>query len=170
MNTLSKTALIVAALAVLAFVWISKGSRSSPKAGCGCGASMYAANPLSENLPAASPAPTVAAPMPRLLDLGASRCVPCKMMAPILDDLKKEYTGRMQVDFIDVWQNPDAGKKYDIKMIPTQIFFDATGKELFRHEGFISKDDILAKWKELGVNIGTKTSPETRPETPKALH
>ena len=94
--------------------------------------------------------------MPRLVDLGASKCIPCKMMAPILEGLKKEYEGRMQVDFIDVWQNPDAGKKYAIKMIPTQIFYDAAGKELFRHEGFFAKDDILAKWKELGVNFGEK--------------
>ena len=62
----------------------------------------------------------------------------------------------MQVDFIDVWQNPDAGKKYAIKMIPTQIFFNAAGQELFRHEGFFAKDDILAKWKALGVNFAEK--------------
>ena len=74
-------------------------------------------------------------------------------MAPILEDLKKEYAGRMQVEFIDVWQNPDAGKKYAIQMIPTQIFFDAAGKELFRHEGFFPMKDILAKWKELSVEF-----------------
>ena len=78
------------------------------------------------------------------------------MMAPILEGLKKEYEGRMQVDFIDVWKNPDAGKQYGIKMIPTQIFYDAGGKELFRHEGFFAKDDILAKWKELEVKFPQK--------------
>lgn len=54
---------------------------------------------------------------------------------------------------MDVWKNPDAGKQHNIRLIPTQIFFDADGKELFRHEAFYGKDDILAKWKELGVNI-----------------
>jgi thioredoxin 1 len=54
---------------------------------------------------------------------------------------------------VDVWENPKAGQPYGIKMIPTQIFYDAAGKELFRHEGFFSKEDILAKWKELGVNL-----------------
>jgi thioredoxin 1 len=49
--------------------------------------------------------------------------------------------------------NPDAGKPYSIEMIPTQIFFDASGKELFRHTGFFGKEDILAKWKELGVEL-----------------
>jgi len=91
--------------------------------------------------------------LPRLVDLGADKCIPCKMMAPVLKDLKKEYEGQMLVDFIDVWKNPDAGKPYKINLIPTQIFYDANGKELFRHQGFLSKEDILAKWKELGVNF-----------------
>ena len=103
-------------------------------------------------------APVAAAKLPRLLDLGAGKCIPCKMMAPILEELKKEYAGRMNVEFIDVWQNPDAGKQYGIEMIPTQIFFDASGKELFRHVGFFGKEDILGKWKELGVNLAGKSN------------
>ena len=77
----------------------------------------------------------LAGPSTRLVDLGADKCIPCKMMAPILQELKKEYAGRMEVQFIDVWQNEDAGKKYGVEMIPTQIFFDANEKELFRHTG-----------------------------------
>jgi len=92
--------------------------------------------------------------LPKLVDLGADKCIPCKMMAPILEDLKKEYAGTFRVELIDVWKNPDAGKKYGIRLIPTQLFFDAAGKELFRHEGFYSREDILAKWKELSVDIG----------------
>jgi thioredoxin 1 len=91
--------------------------------------------------------------LPRLIDLGAGKCIPCKMMAPILDELKEEYAGSLEVVFVDVWQNPDAGAKYGIQLIPTQIFYDASGKELFRHEGFFSKEDILAKWKGLGVEL-----------------
>ena len=94
--------------------------------------------------------------LPRLVDLGAGKCIPCKMMAPILEELKIEYAGILMVDFIDVWKNPDEGKKYSIRMIPTQIFYDASGKELFRHEGFFSKADILTKWKELGIEIEAK--------------
>ncbi|MFH1616141.1 MAG: organomercurial lyase [Planctomycetota bacterium] len=91
--------------------------------------------------------------IPKLVDLGAGKCIPCKMMTPILEELKTEYQGRLNVTFIDVWENPDEAKKYGIKMIPTQIFYDSSGKELFRHEGFFSKEDILAKWKEFGVNL-----------------
>jgi thioredoxin 1 len=74
-------------------------------------------------------------------------------MAPILEELKREYAGRMEVEFIDVWKNEDAAKQYGIRLIPTQIFFDAAGKELFRHEGFFGRDDILGKWKELGIQF-----------------
>ena len=91
--------------------------------------------------------------LPRLVDLGATKCIPCKMMAPILEDLKTTYAGKLNVEFIDVWQNPEPGQKYGIRVIPTQIFFAADGKELFRHEGFFSKEDILARWKEFGVNL-----------------
>ena len=91
--------------------------------------------------------------LPKLLDLGANKCIPCKKMAPILDELKQEYAGKLEVEFIDVWKTPDVAEKYKINLIPTQIFYDATGKELFRHEGFFGKADILAKWKELGVKL-----------------
>lgn len=99
------------------------------------------------------PAVSQAKALPLLVDLGAGKCIPCKMMAPILEDLKQTLVGKLEVQFIDVWQNPDAGKKYGINVIPTQIFYDAQGKELFRHEGFFGKDDILAKWKEFGVEL-----------------
>lgn len=96
--------------------------------------------------------------IPRMVDLGATKCIPCKMMAPILEDLKKTYVGKLDVEFIDVWENQEAGKEYGVNLIPTQIFYDAAGNELFRHEGFFGKEDILAKWKELGVDL------EKRPE------
>jgi thioredoxin 1 len=91
--------------------------------------------------------------LPLLIDLGATQCIPCKMMAPILEEVKKEYAGSLHVEFIDVWKNPDAGQKYRIRAIPTQIFYDASGRELYRHMGFMSKQDILGAWKELGIEL-----------------
>ena len=88
-----------------------------------------------------------------LVDLGATKCIPCKMMAPVLEELKKEYAGSLEVVFIDVWENNQAAKNFGIESIPTQIFYDAKGKELFRHVGFFAKEDILQKWKEYGVNL-----------------
>jgi thioredoxin 1 len=105
------------------------------------------------NLPAAGTNAPAKPALPKLLDLGAGKCIPCKMMAPILEEMKTNYVGQLEVEFIDVWKNPDAGKKHGVTVIPTQIFYDAGGKELFRHIGFYSEDDILAKWKELGVDL-----------------
>ena len=102
---------------------------------------------------APAPGTNKAKTLPRMVDLGADKGIPCKMMAPILEELKKDYAGTFSVEFIDVWKNPEAGREYGIRLIPTQIFYDDSGKELFRHEGFFSKEDILAKWKQLGVNI-----------------
>jgi len=102
--------------------------------------------------------PAANARLPRMVDLGAGKCIPCKMMKPILDDLKVNYADRFITEFIDVWENPDAGKKYGIEMIPTQIFYDAEGKERFRHVGFYSKEEILSKWRELGVDAMSKST------------
>lgn len=89
--------------------------------------------------------------MVTMVDLGAKKCIPCKMMAPIMEELEKEYEDRAAIVFIDVWENPDAGWKYHIKLIPTQIFYDAKGKESYRHEGFMDKNAIIAELTKLGV-------------------
>jgi thioredoxin 1 len=150
-NPLKVLIVVVLAATVVAAVTLKHSKGKAPVENDAVSAPADTNGPA-ENTGAMAP-PAVAAGLPRLLDLGAGKCIPCKMMAPILEELKKEYAGRMEVVFIDVWQNPDAGKQYGIEVIPTQIFYDAEGKELFRHVGFFSKADILGKWKELGVDI-----------------
>ncbi|MEW6216892.1 MAG: thioredoxin domain-containing protein [Candidatus Bipolaricaulota bacterium] len=93
-------------------------------------------------------------PLPKLIDLGADKCIPCKQMAPILEELRVQYADVFEVVFIDVWKNPSEADRYGIRIIPTQIFYGANGKELFRHTGFYSKEQILSKWKQLGVDVG----------------
>jgi thioredoxin 1 len=157
MKTTSKKTLLLTAGAFLAAgLVLSQGNRSSQPGACCPSLLCMTALAAEAAKPAATNAPAKVT-LPRLVDLGADKCIPCKMMAPVLKDLKKEYAGRMTVDFVDVWKTPDAGKAYKINLIPTQIFFDADGKELFRHEGFLSKKDILAKWQELGVNLKSDT-------------
>ncbi len=120
------------------------------------------ANPAAEPAITASPTvleeppatPEPPKPLPKLLDLGADKCIPCKQMAPILEELRVQYAGVFEVVFIDVWKNPAEADKYKIRIIPTQIFYGADGKELFRHTGFYSKEQILAKWRQLGVDVG----------------
>lgn len=93
------------------------------------------------------------AKLPRLVDVGADKCIPCIMMAPVLEELKKEYSGVLEVEFVDVWKNPQAGRQYGVRGIPTQIFYDANGKELKRHLGFISKQGILDEFYKLGIPL-----------------
>jgi len=91
--------------------------------------------------------------LPRIIDVGADKCIPCIQMAPELEKLKKEYAGMLEVEFVDIWKRPREAEPYRVRGIPTQIFYDASGKEVARHLGFISKEDILAKFKELGIPI-----------------
>lgn len=88
--------------------------------------------------------------LPKLVDVGADKCIPCIKMAPILEDLKKDFAGQLDVQFVDAWKNREEASLYHIRLIPTQIFYAADGKELFRHTGFFSREEILATWQELG--------------------
>jgi thioredoxin 1 len=81
------------------------------------------------------------------------------MMMPILAELKSQYADRLSVEFYDVREDQGAVQRYRISVIPTQIFYDASGNERFRHEGFFSKEDIPAKWKELGVDLSSGAPP-----------
>jgi thioredoxin 1 len=88
-----------------------------------------------------------------LVDVGADKCIPCKAMAPILEELRVEYAAQLRVDFIDAWKYPDQAVPFNVYGIPTQIFFDPSGRELHRHVGFISKEEILATWRRLGFPL-----------------
>jgi len=154
MNKTGKIVIVAVLIASVAFViTVKQKNNTKPEAGIVEGPINIAKDSQAEELSAVKVKPTKA--LPRLVDLGADKCIPCKMMAPILEQLKSEYEGTLIVDFIDVWKNPDEGPKYNIKLIPTQIFYDTSGEERFRHEGFMSKEDILAKWKELGVDLAS---------------
>ena len=89
--------------------------------------------------------------MVTMIDLGAKKCIPCKMMAPILAKLEKEYAGRAAIVFLDVWEDPKPAHRFAIRGIPTQIFFGKDGKEVFRHLGFLSEEEIVRRLKDLGV-------------------
>lgn len=97
--------------------------------------------------------PTARVALPRLVDLGANKCKECKALAPILDALREEYKGRLSVEFVDLWKSPKAADPYKIRLIPTQILYDKAGNELWRHEGFISKEDLKALF---AAKVGVK--------------
>lgn len=94
---------------------------------------------------------TLSSGKPTVIDLGARTCIPCKKMAPVLESMAAEYRGRASVLFIDVHENTAAAEKFKIRMIPTQIFFDAKGNEVKRHVGFMEKADIVKELKTAGL-------------------
>jgi thioredoxin 1 len=85
------------------------------------------------------------------IELGADRCIPCKAMQPIMREIAKEYAGKIQVVFYDVWKDPAPARKYGIQLIPTQVFIDQNGKEIHRHVGFYAKEVIVQMLKEKGI-------------------
>lgn len=154
---MKKNIIIIALLAaaVVAVVEI-KNKKQAGSCATGC-ADGICTLPIPSGCPASEDprgVVSVAKPLPKLLDLGAGKCVPCKTMAPILDEMKETFAGQLNVEFVDVRDNEGIGEKYGIRIIPTQIFFDVDGNELFRHEGFFAREDMLAKWQELGYAFG----------------
>ncbi len=99
-----------------------------------------------------APIPQVPTPgLVTMVDLGAHSCIPCKMMAPIITELQKEYAGRASIIFIDVWEHREQAKRFGISGIPTQIFYDKEGREVGRHVGFLDKNSIVNAFEKLGV-------------------
>ena len=89
--------------------------------------------------------------MVTMIDLGAKKCIPCKMMAPIMEKMERKYEGKAAVVFIDVWEHREQAARFRIRAIPTQIFFDADSKEVYRHAGFMSEKAIVNVMEQLGV-------------------
>jgi thioredoxin 1 len=89
--------------------------------------------------------------MVTMIDLGAKKCIPCKMMAPIMEKMEKKYDGKAAIVFIDVWEHREQAQRFGIRGIPTQIFYDAEGKEVTRHVGFMSEEAIVQTLSQLGV-------------------
>ena len=87
------------------------------------------------------------------IELGSIKCIPCKMMQPIMKEIEKEYGDQVRVVFHDVWtpEGKPYARKYRIRVIPTQVFLDREGNEYFRHEGFFAKDELVKILERQGV-------------------
>ena len=90
--------------------------------------------------------------MVNMIDLGAKSCIPCKMMAPILEKIKKVYKNKAAIVFIDVREHREQIKRFGIRAIPTQIFYNENGEEVYRHIGFMSEKEIVEQLKRMGVH------------------
>jgi thioredoxin 1 len=89
--------------------------------------------------------------LPSMVDFGADGCRPCDMMTPILEELKKEYSGRANILFVHVNREQILAARFGIQSIPVQVFFDRNGQEVFRHTGFFPKEEIVKQLKKLGL-------------------
>lgn len=87
------------------------------------------------------------------VEIGSVNCIPCKAMQPIMKAVEEEYKGQVKIVFHDVWtpKGKADAMKYNIRVIPTQVFLDKNGKEYFRHEGYFPKADVVRVIKKQGV-------------------
>ena len=107
-----------------------------------------------KQIPAAKDnSPIVSKPLVTFVEIGSVNCIPCRMMQPVLRSIEKKYGDQIKVIFYDVWKPEQAhyGQEYKIRLIPTQVFLDANGKELMRHEGFFPEKDIDAFLQSKGL-------------------
>jgi thioredoxin 1 len=103
--------------------------------------------------PISAPDSNSTASLPKVIDLGSQMCIPCQTMMTELDRLEDMTQGSLEITFVDVNENQSAASTYGIRVIPTQIFLSETGTELWRHEGVVSAEDMVAKWTELGYDV-----------------
>lgn len=157
----AKAAIVVGLIVAVVAVVMFKGSKSDEGTTTPGGGQQIPAGYMPDQLTGKG--------LPALIDLGAAKCIPCKLMAPILEELKKDMEGKLTVQFLDMSQYSGLADVYNINIMPTQIFYDASGKELFRHEGFYSREDILGKWKELGVDLAAADQPAFERLTPAKI-
>lgn len=148
MNTFGKIVIalvIIVAVGTAAILW--------KKSELPCCQRLASSNAPTPNMASADANEKQLFALPTLYEFGSVNCKACKAMQPIIDDLAATRKDKLRVIFIDVNKEPDLAMRYNIQAIPTQIFLSPDKKELFRHVGFFAKEDILAKWAELGYQI-----------------
>lgn len=97
------------------------------------------------------------APKVTFVELGSVNCIPCKAMQPIMKAVEEDYGDQIKVVFHDVWKDPAPAQQFRIRLIPTQVFLDESGKEFYRHEGILPKENIDSLLVKRGLKIKSKT-------------
>lgn len=134
---------------IFIFCILSTACEAKPKrAAIKSGAVMATPNSTSEKIK-----PVAKATKVTFVELGSKGCMPCRMMQPVMDAIEKEYPETVNVVFYDIWTESGKAKgtEYRVRVIPTQVFLDETGQEFFRHEGFLSKEEIVKILKNKGL-------------------
>jgi thioredoxin 1 len=137
-NTISRICLLVFAL--LALLWI-----------CACQSKGASSEDESSYLASISLERVLGNGKPTLAEFGWRECIPCKEMRPLLEELDREYKGRVNIVITEIPFHEDLAEQYGIRYMPTQIFFDSSGKEVARNVGFLPKAQIIAQLEQMGV-------------------
>lgn len=88
---------------------------------------------------------------PSMIEFGATGCIPCDMMQPILENLRKSFKDRLNVIFVHVREEQIIGARFGIRSIPVQVFFDENGQEVLRHEGFFAEIEVRRQLSRMGI-------------------
>lgn len=155
---LAAVLVVLALLAGLTMLAACGSKTETHSAGSGAASSATAGADTPTSLASGS-SPLVATGRPKIVDLGSTSCLPCRMMVPELAALAREYAGSLDVVVVDVDKNPELAAQLGIRLIPTQLFFSPDGKVLARHEGFLSKEDIVNAFGQLGYPLTKSTTP-----------
>ncbi len=101
--------------------------------------------------------PQARRPLLTFIELGSVNCIPCKAMQKVMKAVEEKYGDQIKIVFYDVWTSEQSryAKEYNIRLIPTQVFLDESGKELMRHEGFFPEKDIDAFFQSRGLKPGS---------------
>jgi thioredoxin 1 len=100
-------------------------------------------------LPAVADGPGAPKGKPALYEFGAGYCASCKEMAKVMAELTTSHSDQVEFRMIYVDKEKPLFEQYKIMLIPTQVFLDASGKEVDRHMGVLTKEEVLKKLKEL---------------------
>jgi thioredoxin 1 len=86
-----------------------------------------------------------------MLELGSVGCIPCEQMKPVMEKLRTNYKGKLEVFFVDVRKDKESARRFNVFAIPTQVFLDKTGKEFHRHIGFYDYEEIVPVLKKASI-------------------
>lgn len=104
---------------------------------------------LCQVLPARGQGPTPSTSRPVILEFARKFCPICKKMEQVLKEVQAQYTGQFEVRLVYMDEEEYLFRRYKISIVPTQVFLDAAGKEVFRHENLMSKEKLVQKLRQL---------------------
>ncbi len=79
------------------------------------------------------------------VELGSVKCIPCQKMQTVMKSIEEKYGDQVKIEFYDVWtpEGKPYAEKYNVNLIPTQVFLDSQGKEFYRHEGYFEEAEVI---------------------------